>query len=586
MKAIVGVPMEDVEDRSGTRLTAWRRGVPPEVRSVPSTDAAFRRSSAGQDLGTELFNLIGTAAESLLVACDHVDGQFGEALGVASGRGVRIYMLLGAGGFRRWVSHPLVPLADGCLCRRSDRPIPALVLADPHSASVSSRRGMLLAPGSPLHEEVLRGPGFWQLRLDAMQVNCMADLYSWFFWSAGGDGAETCSLESIKRPQSARLPRGAELKPFESNAIATVPAGSATARSLMTGLAEASEVSACGLSLGGIREVLGANAHSRLRDAVLPKCEDFPGKAQVVANETAAGAAYVIAGDADAGWLLDWIPNPEWHVRHSVMLALNKEQIAALKNDLTQLRLEASWVLHRDIPLGQFKDDEVVITGPGLAKVTIKAKVAMGMDNQIVDRWWDGNLSRFVPPREMRPKVTEIAKQVHWSWINDPVPVPAGAKKAPEENKVCDYLESAERAKQRIEGAFARVGASDNGVIKNLNATWKTFAWPIRTISDLNRIGQVLQDAATSAMEFCARLDEESELSGSRGGKGLRDLKLPDQNLLPSHDLPGSGELWRDGGNFFIVVDDWDQVERAAQDAERLSAELCVRRGDPHARKR
>lgn len=585
MTAIIGVPRSDVEDRSDTRLTAWRRNVPPAVGVAPLVHAAFRRSSAAQGLASDLLDLIGTAAESLFVGCDHVDGLFGEALGAAASRGVRIYLLMGEVGFRRWLGHPILTLADRCLCRRSDQPIPALVLADPYSANTPSRRGLLLAPASPLNKEALSGAGLWQLRLDAVQVDRLAALYSWFFWSARGDGAETCSVESLQRPRAAQLPRGAELKAFESNAIATVPVGSSTDRSLMAGLADACEISACGLTVAAIRDVLGPNAQSRLRDAVLPRCEDLPGRAKVVTTESAAEATYVIAHDAGRGWLLDWIPNPAWHNRHAVTLSLNQEQIEALQNDLVQMTQAASWILHRDITLGQLKDDEVVITGPGLEKVSVKATVAMGMDNQVVDRWWDGSLSTFAPSRDMRPKVAEIAKQVHWSWTNDPVHVPAGAKRAAEENKVREYLEAAERAKQRIEGAFARVGAADHEVVKNLGATWEQFPWPLRAIADLNKISEVLHDAAASAREFCARLDEESELSGSRGGKDLRDLKLPDRNQLPSQDLPVSGELWRDGGNFFVVVDDWDQVERAARDAVRLNAELCVRRGDQHARK-
>jgi hypothetical protein len=113
--------------------------------------------------------------------------------------------------------------------------------------------------------------------------------------------------------------------------------------------------------------------------------------------------------------------------------------------------------------------------------------------------------------------------------------------------------------KERIEGDISQLTPKINELTSELKAT---------------------REISTSVFEFKAPATLPSSNNGNnKTHKFLGDTrKTKLQIKIPKEGLPTAGTLYVEGENRYLAIENWEEVEQARKDAERLKATLCASR--------
>lgn len=576
MRPIVAVAGQELEDRSDQPVNVWRK-LSARGTAQRHNPIDFFQSGPDQSLVAQAKRVVASAKSTLMVSCNDLGHDFAEDLVAAAGRGVRVYLLLSESGFKSWLERPLDQLPDLCLCRRSSHGIPTMILADAEKGSSSPTDGMLLSPGAPLNVALTEGGGLWGLALSSLQIGKLAELFSWLFWTSIGDRSETRALAQLQSPVAAQAPEGAVLRPFANDRVVEIGAG--TGESLIWhGLESSVGFVSCGLTANALREFLGQDMRAKLDRAYLPSCEEINTKGQVLAGGCPGDLIFMTDSEGKAGWLFDWIADPELLAAHSTVLRLTNRQAAAFSAEFKSLVQDAEYVLARHIPTGDLESGEAVLRYPGAERVTVEGERVIDLGSVRVDPWWNGQLETYSLPISRRPEVNGIVQRVKWVWRNEAAAVPESARLSPDEIKMKDVQTAAAAAFRQILQEQEKLDQAASLDLQELKRAFGESDSPVRKPSELCRVLELLETAKAEVAELAKAGGEQSELSAVRGKKRKGKIKIPNPDHLPANDLPAAGRLFWNSGDFIVVVDDWDDVPVAAKEAERWNAALCVPR--------
>lgn len=576
MRPIDPVARQDIEDRTGTAVSVWRRRSSKEGNGRQQS-SDFLRSGSDQALVSHVKRVIGSAKSTLMISCSQVGREIAPDLVAAANRNVRIYLLLTESGFKGWVDRPLDQLPDLCLCRRSSSGIPSLILADAERGNQHPSDGLLLSPGAPLNLALSEGDGLWGLALSPLQIQKMAELFSWLFWRVKGDRSETRALGQMNSPVAAQVPEGAVLRPFANNQMIQIESGVGESQ-IWHGLDSLSGIAAFGLNADALRDFLGQELRSNLRSACLPSPEEVNSKGEVFAGGCPGDFAFIVDTQGNTGWLFDWIADPDLLAGHSTVLRLTSRQANALAGEYRTLVQRTEYVLGRNVPVGDLGDGEIVLRYPGGERVAVESERSIDLGSVRVDPWWNGQMETYALPVSRRPEIDGIVQRVKWVWRNHAASVPESARLSPDEIKMKDVQAAAAGAMRRLLQEHEKLGNPESAALEELGQSFDDPDVPVRTAANMRRILSQLAAAKAEIDEQAKATGDESELSAVRGKKKKGKIKIPNADNLPTVDLPKAGRLFWNSGENYLVVEDWDDVPVAVAEAERLNAALCVPR--------
>ena len=88
------------------------------------------------------------------------------------------------------------------------------------------------------------------------------------------------------------------------------------------------------------------------------------------------------------------------------------------------------------------------------------------------------------------------------------------------------------------------------------------------------------REISTSTFKFKAPATlPPSNKGDNKAHKFLGDTrKTKLQIKIPKEGLPTAGTLYVEGENRYLAIENWEEVEQARKDAERLKATLCASR--------